>query len=121
MTTLGWNQADGILVSGVSASSNVVLGNYVGVDANGAPAAGVNLRLALNGGIRSQWGVTAASFFDGVESCHICFCVLTEGGALPKIKCANCLCGFHSECLAKWFATSHVSKCCMCQLPFKRK
>ena len=68
-----------------------------------------------------QWGATASSFFDTVESCHICFCVLTEQGALPKIKCANCNCSFHSDCLAKWFATSHVAKCCMCQLPWKKK
>ncbi len=67
-----------------------------------------------------EWGRSAAQYFDGVESCHICFCVLSEAGAISKMKCANCKCSFHAECVAKWFATSHSSKCCMCQLPWRR-
>ena len=67
-----------------------------------------------------QWGRSAGRYFDGIESCHICFCVLSEAGALSKMRCANCKCSFHAECVAKWFATSHSSKCCMCQLPWKR-
>ncbi len=67
-----------------------------------------------------QWSRSAARYFDGIESCHICFCVLSEAGALSKMRCANCKCSFHAECVAKWFATSHSSKCCMCQLPWKR-
>lgn len=65
--------------------------------------------------------ILATTYFDSIDSCHICFCVLTEGGAIASLKCSNCNCAFHAECLAKWFATSHKSICCMCQLAWVKK
>lgn len=67
------------------------------------------------------WSNNARKVLDNLENCVICFCVLNEQKALPNVKCTNCNSCFHAQCVAKWFASSHSSKCCMCQMPWDSK
>jgi hypothetical protein len=54
--------------------------------------------------------------FEGMEPCVICYCTLhPKTMALPTQVCRTCSNGFHSECLYKWFNSSHKSQCPLCQ------
>ena len=81
-----------------------------------------NLIASRNGDIISAimlWKSNIDKEMDGVEECHICYCVLHgTDRSLPSISCANCENKFHVACIRKWFNTSNKSNCPLCQTFF---
>lgn len=60
-----------------------------------------------------------ALHFEGVEACAICYSVISVVDlSLPTKKCRTCNNRFHSQCLFKWFSTSHGSSCPLCRSLF---
>lgn len=65
------------------------------------------------------WKRNVDKEFEGMEPCPICYSILHPSNfALPSRECATCKNKFHSDCLYKWFNTSHKSVCPLCQQPF---
>lgn len=65
------------------------------------------------------WKQNVEKGFEGVEECPICYSViLSANGSIPKLPCKTCKYKFHSDCLYKWFKSSHKSTCPLCQTPF---
>lgn len=65
------------------------------------------------------WKKNVDKQFEGIEPCPICYSILQPKiMALPSLECQTCHNKFHSDCLQKWFNTSHKSKCPLCQQPF---
>lgn len=81
-----------------------------------------NLIQSRNGDIISAillWKSNIDNEMDGVEECHICYCVLHgTDRSLPTLPCKNCLNKFHVGCIRKWFNTSNKSNCPLCQTFF---
>ena len=81
-----------------------------------------NLIQSRNGDIISAillWKSNIDKEMEGVEECHICYCVLhASDRSLPTLPCKNCGNKFHVGCIRKWFNTSNKSNCPLCQTFF---
>lgn len=81
-----------------------------------------NLIQSRNGDIISAillWKSNIDKEMEGVEECHICYCVLhASDRSLPTLPCKNCANKFHVACIRKWFNTSNKSNCPLCQTFF---
>uniref|UniRef100_A0A0G4HPN5 E3 ubiquitin-protein ligase listerin n=1 Tax=Chromera velia CCMP2878 TaxID=1169474 RepID=A0A0G4HPN5_9ALVE len=65
------------------------------------------------------WAGNLRAFFGGVDDCPICYSVVhPQHKSLPRQPCATCKYKFHSECIYRWFRTSHKTTCPLCQSPF---
>eukprot|EP01066_Platyproteum_vivax_P001938 Platyproteum_vivax@DN12411_c0_g1_i1.p2 len=65
------------------------------------------------------WCQNLQLFFQGMEECPICYTVAhAQHRTLPRQACPTCKHKFHSECIFKWFRTSHKATCPLCQAPF---
>ena len=54
------------------------------------------------------WKQSVEQELAGVEPCPICYSVVhIEEHTLPRKRCKTCRNHFHTQCLAKWFRTSH--------------
>jgi hypothetical protein len=66
-----------------------------------------------------MWSRSFALFFEGVEDCPICYCLVhLTTGTIPRKACPTCKHKFHNECLYHWFKTSSKSTCPLCNQPF---
>lgn len=65
-----------------------------------------------------QWKSNVEAELDGVEPCPICYCVVAQDRALPRLACRVCGTKFHNTCLYKWFQSSNNTTCPMCRTPF---
>jgi len=64
------------------------------------------------------WKVRIEKEFQGLEPCPICHMVShVQDSTLPKLRCSTCRNAYHSNCLVKWFRTSHQNNCPMCKQP----
>ena len=62
------------------------------------------------------WKHNVDKEFEGLEPCPICYSTVhPRNFSLPTLLCHTCNNKFHSECLYKWFNTSHKNKCPLCQ------
>ncbi|VDO03935.1 unnamed protein product [Rodentolepis nana] len=57
--------------------------------------------------------------FEGVEECPICYSVIHDRDfSFPKMQCRVCKKKFHSNCMYRYFQTSHNPTCPLCRSLF---
>ncbi|VDL19980.1 unnamed protein product [Hymenolepis diminuta] len=57
--------------------------------------------------------------FEGVEECPICYSVIYDRDfSFPKMQCRVCKKKFHSNCMYRYFQTSHNPTCPLCRSLF---
>lgn len=82
----------------------------------------MNLLTARDGTVLDAlalWKADVDREFEGVEPCPICYAVVhMTSRRMPRTACATCKNKFHSDCLHKWFSSSHDATCPMCRSRF---
>ena len=67
----------------------------------------------------AAWSKSISAVLEGIEECYICYSVVhVESNSLPSKQCGTCKNKYHSDCIFRWFRTSHKTTCPICQTPF---
>ncbi|XP_028179282.1 uncharacterized protein LOC114366563, partial [Ostrinia furnacalis] len=66
-----------------------------------------------------MWCAAISSHVESAPPCYVCYCRLHPAtGHLPQVRCHQCRNRFHTECIHKWFVSSHRANCPLCRSNF---